>query len=188
MESGPNDVTRLLQNASEGDEAALNEVLPLVYDQLHGLANGYLQQEKVGHTLQPTALVNEAYLKLIDQKRTRWESRNHFLAIAAISMRRILVNHAKSKSRQKRGGHRDREVLSDSIVLGKEPDINLVALDEALRALARIDTRKVRIVEMRFFAGLTVEETAEALSVSEATVKRDWEFARTWLMREINKS
>ncbi|MCZ6837437.1 MAG: sigma-70 family RNA polymerase sigma factor [Planctomycetota bacterium] len=185
MDSSSSDVTRLLMIASEGDEEALNQVLPLVYDQLHALADGYLRQEQAGHTLQPTALVNEAYLKLIDQKRTQWESRNHFLAVAAISMRRILVNHAKHKKRLKRGGDRKRQALSDSIVLGQEPDIDLIALDEALHGLAKIDARKVRIVEMRFFVGLTVEQTAEALDVSQATIKRDWEFAKTWLLREI---
>lgn len=183
----PSEVTRLLRSASSGDPSAMEAILPLVYDELHALADGYLRRERVGHTLQPTALVNEAYLKMVDQRDARWESRNHFLAVAAISMRRILVNHAKHRKRLKRGGGRRRETLSDSILLGAEPDIDLIALDEAMEKLAAIDERKVRIVELRFFVGLTVEEAAEVLGISPATVKRDWDFARTWLLREMGE-
>ena len=188
MNPDPSDVTRLLKNASAGDDEAMEAVLPLIYDELHALADRYLRRERAGHTLQPTALVHEAYLKLVDQKQAQWESKNQFLAVAAISMRRILVNHAKHRRRLKRGGDRQRKNLSDSILIGEEPDIDLVALDEAMEKLATIDERKVRIVEQRYFVGLTVEQVAEVMDISPATVKRDWEFAKTWLLREIGES
>ena len=168
-----------------GDPRSAGDFLPLVYEELRSLASRYLSRERTDHTLQPTSLVHEAYLKLVDQTRAKWESRGHFMAIAATAMRRILVNHARDRKRLKRGGGSAREVLGDDAASLAPPDLDLVALDDALEKLATIDERKVRIVEARFFVGLTVEETAMMMGISASTVKREWEFARIWLLRQI---
>lgn len=185
MASG--DATRLLERINAGDKAAMSELLPLVYEELRSLASSYLQRERADHTLQPTALVHEAYLRLVDQRRAKWESRGHFIAIAATAMRRILVNHARDRARLKRGGGAHREPLTTNLVQTDEPAVDLLALDDALEKLATIDERKVRIVEARYFAGLTVAETADAMGLSQSTVKREWEFARVWLLRAISE-
>lgn len=181
-------VTKLLRLLNEGDDEALAALVPLVYGELRGLAGGYLRGERPDHTLQPTALVHEAYARLVGEKTPEFESRGHFLAVAANSMRQILVNHAKGRGRLKRGGDRERVALDDDMTAINAPDVDLVALDEAMRRLAEINPRKVQVVEMRFFVGLSVEETAAALRVSEATVRRDWDFARTWLMRQLESN
>lgn len=177
------DVTRLLREWSAGDPSAADRLLPVVYGELHRLAASYLRRERTGHTLQPTALVNEAWLKLAGQG-SPWQNRAHFLGVAAQAMRRILVDHARRKSAQKRGGDGVRVTLAD--VAAKESnEVDLVRLDVALEKLAALDERQARMVTMRFFAGLTVEEAAEALGVSEKTIKRDWAAARAWLHREL---
>jgi RNA polymerase sigma factor (TIGR02999 family) len=182
------EVTRLLRDWRAGDEEALERLLPRVYDELRRLARAYLARERPGHTLQPTALVHEAYLRLVDQTRVDWQNRAHFFAIAATSMRRILVSHARRRHAAKRGGAALTLTLDEGLAAAGERDVDLVALDEALAALERLDPRQARIVELRFFAGLTIEETATALEVSPATVKLDWKLARAWLFRELSGS
>jgi RNA polymerase sigma factor (TIGR02999 family) len=178
-------LARLAGAREEDDRSALlGRLLPLVYDELRGLAAGYLQHERRDHTLQPTALVNEAYLRLVDQ-RASFESRGHFLAIAATAMRRVLVNHARDRGRLKRGGDAQREALESGHTIMDEPELDLAALDDAMERLAAFDPRKVQVVEMRFFAGLSLEEIAAALGISERTVKREWQIARAWLRREL---
>ena len=179
------EVTQLLDKVNEGDSSAAEALMPLLYEELRGLAARYLRGERPGHTLQPTALVHEAFLKLVGQKDADYKSRGHFMAIAAVAMRRILVNHAQKRSAAKRGGGAKRVPLDDDLAVAESPDIDLVALDEALNRLAERDARKARVVEQRFFAGMAMSQIAENLGVSLATVKRDWEFARTWLTREI---
>ncbi len=181
----PGDVTRLLQEWSAGDPSAADRLLPVVYDELHRLASSYLRRERSGHTLQSTALVNEAWMKLADQS-APWQNRAHFLGVAAQAMRRILVDHARRRAAGKRGGAEERVTLADVAAPGGT-DFDLVALDEALERLAALDERQARMVTMRFFAGLTVEETAEVLGVSEKTVKRDWAAAKAWLHRELTR-
>ena len=183
--TSPEEVTGLLVAWSEGDENAYEKLVPLVYAQLHQLAHRYMSRERPGHTLQTTALINEAYLRLIDQKATRWQNRAQFFGIAAQLMRRILVDHARAKHRAKRGGQDIRVSLTDATSVTKDPDLDLVQLDEALNRLAEIDLQQSKIVELRFFSGLNVEETAAALNISPATVKRDWSVAKAWLHREI---
>jgi RNA polymerase sigma factor (TIGR02999 family) len=183
------DVTKLLERLSSGDSRAVDALLPLIYDQLRALAGSFLRRESPGHTLQTTALVHEAYLKLVNQSQARFTGRAHFFAIAAQAMRRILVNHARDANRLKRGGGRDRITLDESGIIAPTPDDlgpDLVALDIALTKLATLDDRKARTVEMRFFAGMSVDDTAQALGVAPATVKRDWDFARAWLFRELS--
>ena len=182
----PGEVTRLLQDWCNGDQAALEKLMPLIYGELHNLAARYLRRENPGHSLQATALVNEAYLRLIGQHNVRWQNRMHFFAIAAQMMRCILVNYARDKHRAKRGGKVHRVTLDERIAF-EERDLDLVALDDALNLLAEVDGRKSRLVELRFFAGLTIEETAEVLGISVATAKRDWMMARVWLYRKIKK-
>ncbi len=184
------EVTRLLVRAGAGDPAAAGDLLPLVYEELRRLADAYMRQERRDHTLQPTALVHEAYMRLVDQTRVRWQDRTHFFAVAATCMRRILVNHARDRGRLKRGGaSKPQRIalqdLADTDVVG---DVEMLALDDALARLETLDERKVRVVELRFFAGLTVEQAAELLEVSPVTIKRDWEFARAWLLRELTGS
>lgn len=185
--SPPQDLTQLLEDCSQGDQGAMEKLLPLVYEELRRLASAYLKQERVGHTLQPTALVHEAYLKLVDQRSVQWQNRAHFFAIAAQAMRRILVNHAISRGRLKRGGDRARVSLDEPIAVIDEQGIDLVALDESLKRLSDMDERKSRLVELRFFGGLSAEQTAEVLGVSLATVKREWSLAKAWLRRDIEK-
>jgi RNA polymerase sigma factor (TIGR02999 family) len=179
------DVSTLLRAWSEGDQSALDKLTPIVYDELHRLARHYMSRERTGHSLQATALVNEAYLRLVDYKRMRWENRAHFFAVSAQLMRRILVDHAR-RHNLKRGGGVQHVALEDTAVMGGDQDENLVALDDAMRELARIDSRKAQVVELRFFGGLSVEETAEVLKVSTVTVMRDWGTARAWLYREMS--
>jgi RNA polymerase sigma factor (TIGR02999 family) len=178
-------VTQLLIGWSKGDKAALDALLPLVYEELRNQAARYLRRERVGHTLQTTALIHEAYIKLVDQKNVHWQNRAHFFGIAAQLMRRILVDHARTKKRAKRGGSDIRVSFNEANMLGQARDLDIVALDEALERLAAMDEQQSRIVELRFFSGLTVEETAEVLSISPATVKRDWSMAKAWLHREL---
>ena len=177
--------TALLTAWSGGDESALRELMPLVEAELRNLARRLMRGERGGHTLQTTALVNEAYLRLVDVTRVRWEDRAHFFAMSARLMRRILVDHARSRAYFKRGGGA-RHVSLDEALVGAGKGADLVALDDALAALALIDERKSQVVELRFFGGLTVDETAETLHISPETVARDWRFAKTWLLRELS--
>ena len=167
------------------DRQSLDSLLPLVYQELRRLAAAYIRRERPGYTLQPTALVNEAYLRLLKDDPARWQNRAHFCAIAAHSMRQILIERARARDAQKRGGARARVTLDEALVAGGARSIDLVALDEALERLAAIDPEQARLVELRFFGGLTVEETAEAMHISPATVKRHWTVARAWLAREL---
>lgn len=185
MPEPPATVTELLHAWSDGDKAALNQLVPVVYEELRRQASRYLRREAGSHTLQTTALVNEAYLRLVDQKNIRWQNRAQFFGIAAQLMRRILVDHARAKHRGKRGGWDVRVTLDEAVAIAANQEIDLIALDAALDRLAQIDEQQSKVVEMRFFSGLNVEETAEALSVSPATVKRDWNVAKAWLYREI---
>jgi RNA polymerase sigma factor (TIGR02999 family) len=182
----PEGVTQLLVEWGEGDEAALDKLMPLVYAELRRLANNYLRRERVNHTLQPTALVNEAYLRLIDQKNARWQNRAQFFGVAAQLMRRILVDHARLHNAAKRGGSQQHRLsLTDADHFVDKPEIDLLALHEALNELATIDPQQGRIVELRFFGGLSIEETAEVLGIGHATVERDWKMARAWLRRAL---
>jgi RNA polymerase sigma factor (TIGR02999 family) len=183
----PGDVTQILKDWSTGNREALDQLLPAVYDELRRLANHYLRGERPDHTLQPTALVHEAYLRLIDQRSVSWQNRAHFFGVAAQIMRRILVDHARSHISEKRGGQRRKLSLDEAVSWASERDLDLVALDDALTALSAFDERKGRIVELRFFGGLSVEETAEVLSVSPQTVLRDWSLAKAWLFNELNR-
>lgn len=183
----PHEVTQLLQAWSDGNEEALDKLVPLVYGELHRLARHYMSGERPGHTLQTTELVNEAYVRLIDWKNVRWQNRAHFFGVAAQMMRRILVDFARSRHYAKRGGDACRVSLSEVAVVSPERGEDLIALDEALQSLAAIDARKSRIVELRFFGGLSVDETAEVLEVSARTVMREWSLAQAWLHRELNR-
>ena len=181
-------ITRLLRNWSDGDQDALDQLFPLVYDELHRQAHVYLNRERPGHTLQTTGLVHEVYLKMIGQTPGQWDTRFHFFAFASRIMRNILVDHARSKNRDKRGGGALKISLADVNVKAPENDLDLLALDEALTRLAVVDHQQVKVVELRYFGGLSLEETAEALNVSRATVARDWNVARAWLHRELTRS
>jgi RNA polymerase sigma factor (TIGR02999 family) len=181
------DVTRLLARWTDGDEAALQQLLPIVHEELRRLARRQMAGERPGHTLQPTALVNEAYLRLVNLKQMQWQNRAHFFAMSARLMRRILVDFARSRGYQKRGGGAQQVSFSQALEVAKGQPTDVVALDDALEALARVDERKSRVVELRFFGGLSVEETAEVLNVSRETVKRDWTFAKMWLLRQLRK-
>jgi RNA polymerase sigma factor (TIGR02999 family) len=182
------EVTGLLVAWSDGDDSALEKLIPLVYAELHKQAKRYLKGERQDHTLQTTALVNEAYLRLIDSSKVRWQNRAHFFAVAAQLMRRILVDFARSRNYQKRGGGAQQVSLEQAMVISSEKNEDLVALDDALQSLAVIDERKAKIVEMRFFGGLSVEETAEVLKVSPDTVMRDWRLAKVWLLKELSNA
>lgn len=184
-ETGAGAATQLLLAWSAGDRQALDQMLPLVYEELHRLAARYLSRERPDHTLQPTALVHEAYLRLINQRRVDWRNRAQFLGIAAGVMRRILVNHARDRAAAKRGGGRERVSISLVEAPSGGADVELIALEEALERLATLDPRKARVVELRFFGGLTTEEVADVLDVSRATVEREWSFARAWLFDAI---
>ena len=181
----PGAVTQLLRAWSDGDDGALERLTPLVEGELRRLARGYMARERRGHTLQPTALVNEAFLRLTDARHIRWQDRAHFLGISARLMRRVLVDHARSRGYQKRGGDAQRIPLNEQLVALPEPALDLLALDRALEALAAVDPRKARVIELRFFGGLGVEDTAEVLHVSPDTVKRDWRLGKLWLLREL---
>ncbi len=180
-------MTQLLLAWRSGDPAALEELTPLVYEELRRLARHYMGNERVGHTLQATALVNEAYLRLVDIHKVQWQNRAHFFAMSARLMRRILVDSARSRKYQKRGAGAQKVSLDEGLLV-VEPGRDLVALDDALEALAQVDERRSKVVEMRFFGGLSVEETAEALGVSVDTVMRDWKLAKVWLLRELKTS
>jgi RNA polymerase sigma factor (TIGR02999 family) len=184
---GSKNVTQLLIDWNGGDKTALEKLLPMIYQELHLLASRYLRRERPNHTIQATALVNEAYLRLIDQKQVQWQNRAHFFAIAAQMMRRILINYARDQHAAKRGGYTIKVSLNEAIGLANTEDLDLIALDEALDKLALTDLRKSRLIELWFFAGLTLEETAEVLDISLATAKRDWTLARAWLYRAIKK-
>ena len=173
-------------DASHGNQAALDALLPLVYNELRRLADHYLRQERPDLTLQATALVHEAYLRLVDQTSITWQNRAHFFSVAAQVMRHILVDHARSQQTRKRGGHAHRLSLDEAVSFFAERDVNLVALDEALTRLAVLDPQQSRIIELRFFGGLTIEEVAEVLKLSPATVSREWSLAKMWLHREIS--
>jgi RNA polymerase sigma-70 factor (ECF subfamily) len=184
-EAAAQDISTLLRAWSDGDQSALERLTPVVYDELHRLARRYMKGERSGHSLQTTALVNEAYMRLVDYERMQWQNRAHFFAVSAQLMRRILVEHAR-RHNLKRGGGVQHIALDEAALVCGDQDTDLVALDDAMNGLARIDPRKVQVVEMRFFGGLSVEETAEVLKVSPVTVKRDWRAARAWLYRELS--
>ena len=182
----PEGITQLLIDWEKGDQGALEKLMPLVYSELRRLASNYLRRERAEHTLQPTALVNEAYLKLVDQRNAKWQNRAHFFGISAQLMRRILVDHARQHQAVKRGGSQQQRISITSVEkLAQEPDIDLLALNEALDELARMDPQQSRIVELKFFGGLSIEEIGEVLGIGHATVERDWKMARAWLRRQL---
>ncbi len=185
LRDGPGDISQLLRAWSNGDELALSELTPIVYAELRRLAHGYMRRERAGHSLQTTALVNEAYMRLVDCTRMQWQDRAHFFAVSSQLMRRILVDQARRQN-LKRGGGVPHVSLDEAVVVGRQHGLDLVALDDALNALARMDARKGRVVEMRFFGGLSVDETAAVLKVSPVTVRRDWNSAKIWLYRELS--
>lgn len=181
----PRDVTGLLVRWGNGDQAALEELTPLVYDELRRLARAYLRHERQGHTLESTALVHEAYMRLVGQREVQWQSRNQFFGIAASLIRRILVDHARARLAAKRGGSSVKLSLDEAMAAAEKKDLDLIALNDALKALSETDSQQARIVELRYFAGLTIEETAEVIGISPATVKRDWLVAKAFLKREM---
>ena len=178
-------IRHMVEQVSSGDQKAVSEIMPIVYDELRRLARHYVGRERAPHSIQATDLVHEAYLRLAKDKRQNWTGRTHFLAIAAIGMRQILVERARARGASKRGGSRVRVTLDDALVTGQGAPLDLVALDDALSALSALDARQGRIVELRFFGGLTIDETAEAVGVSPATIKRSWTIAKAWLRREM---
>ncbi len=185
--STPAGITQLLIDWSKGDQAALDRLMPLVYSELRRLASNYLRRERMGHTLQPTALVNEAYLKLVDQRNARWQNRAQFFGISAQLMRRILVDHARQNQAAKRGGsEKQRLSITSAEAFVKQSEVDLLALNEALEQLSEMDPQQGRIVELKFFGGLSIEETAEVLGIGHATVERDWKMARAWLRRQLS--
>ena len=185
MPENQKEITELLIAWNEGQQEALERLLPVVYDELRKLARSYLRRERSDHTLQATALVHEAYLRLIDQQGVNWKNRAHFFGIASQMMRRILVNHALARNSEKRGGDYNKLTLDEAVDYAKRRDIDLIALDDALKELEKLDPQQSRVVELRFFGGLSIEETAEVLNLSAATVKRDWATAKLWLQRQI---
>jgi RNA polymerase sigma factor (TIGR02999 family) len=187
MPGGSQDITSLLLAWNAGDSEALARLIPLVQDELHRLAHSYIARERPGHTLQTTALLNEAYMRLVDSSRVRWQNRAHFFAVSAQLMRRILVDFARARQKRKRGGDLVHVSLDEAPEISRERSPDLIALDDALQALASLDERKSKVVELRFFGGLSVEETAEVLNVSPITVMRDWGFAKVWLLRELDR-
>jgi RNA polymerase sigma factor (TIGR02999 family) len=179
-------ITQLLVDWGKGDQAALEKLMPLVYDELRRLASNYLRRERATHTLQPTALVNEAYLKLVDQRNAQWQNRAHFFGISAQLMRRILVDHARQHQSANRGGsNQQRLSITSAERVAKQPEVDLLALNEALEELTQMDPQQAQIVELKFFGGLSIDETAEVLGISHATVERDWKMARAWLRRQL---
>lgn len=183
----PVPLTALLHAWGKGDAAARDQLFPAVYAELHRLAQRHMRRERAGHTLQASALVNEAYLRLIDANQVEWQDRAHFFALAAQMMRRILVDAARRRRYAKRGGGAHRRTLDEALLMAQEPGLDLVALDDALQTLAKVDERKSQVIELRFFGGLSVEETAAALKVSTQTVLRDWNLAKAWLTREVQR-
>ena len=186
MPSSPQQVTELLTAWSSGDQAARDRLVSLVYDELHRLAHKYMKREAPGHTLQTSALVNEAFVKLVDQRNVRWQNRAHFFAIAAHVMRRILVDHARGRQAAKRGAGVHPVSFDDGLYVSEKRNAEVVAVHEALEQLAKFDQRKGQVVELRFFGGLSIDETAQVLGVSPGTVMRDWTLAKAWLLREIS--
>ena len=182
---GSHDVTQLLVDWSKGNQQALDDLLPLVYQELKRLASRYLRRERSNHTLQSTALVHEAFLRLIDQNRIQWQNRAHFFGVAAQMIRRILVDYARAQKTAKRGADAPRLSLDEALAAGSAPDLDLVALDESLQKLNEIDPQQARIVELRYFGGLSIEETAEVVGISPATVKREWAMAKAWLFKNL---
>ena len=185
MTPAPENVTKLLVAWGDGNEAARDELMPLVYKELHRLAHQYMNRERPGHTLQTSALVNEAFMKLVDQRDVQWQSRAQFFGLAAQMMRRILVDYARSRHYAKRGGGAREVSLDEAMIVSEERRAEVVALDDALKGLAEFDARKSQIVELRFFGGLSIEETAEVLKVSPGTVMRDWTLAKAWLRKQM---
>jgi RNA polymerase sigma factor (TIGR02999 family) len=179
------DITALLVDWNNGDKSAMERLLPLVEKELHRLAHAYMRREDPDHMLQTTALINETYLRLVDQRKVQWQNRAHFFGIAAQIMRRILLNYARDQNRQKRGGKAIHVSLSEALIMTAEKDREIIALNDALNRLEEVDERKAKVVELRFFGGLTVEEVAEVLNISTVTVLRDWAFAKAWLSREM---
>ena len=188
MTPTPGSITRLLVEWRDGDMTALDRLVPLVYREMRRLAGYYMRRQRADHTLQTSALINEAYLRLIDHKNMRWENRAHFYAVAAQAMRRILVDHARSRGYQKRGGGAVKVSFDEAVIGAEERAAELIALDDAMKDLAAIDPRKSQIVELRYFGGLSVDETAEVVGVSSVTVMREWRSAKGWLLRAISKS
>lgn len=184
----PGDITELLLAWRSGDEGALVSLTPLVHDELHRLARAYMARERPGHALQATELVNQAYLRLTDSSRVQWQNRAHFLAVAAQLMRRVLVDFARDRQARKRGRDWQQVTLDEALILGEGPNVDLIALDEVLHRLSALDPRKARVVEMRFFGGLSLEEAAEVLGVSTDTIGREWSAARAWLLRELTRA
>ena len=188
MEENSQQITQLLNQWSNGEAKVLDDLMPLVYVELRRQASGYLRRERSNHTLQPTALINEAYLKLIDQRDVKWQNRAHFFAIAAQAMRRILVDHARERKREKRGGAAENLPIDEALtIVSEEKAVDLVALDEALNKLVTFDERQAKVVELRYFSGLSIDETAAVLNVSNVTIRRDWNMAKAWLHQEITK-
>lgn len=186
MQSGDShEISLLLVDWGKGDELALEQLMPLVYDELRRMAKRYMSRQPAGHTFQTTELIHETYLKLAKQDERNWQNRAHFFGVAAKAMRHILVDYARTKHSQKRGGWQERITLADDAVSTKSNSKEIIALDDALKNLEQIDVRRSRVVELKFFGGLTMEEIAEVLNISSDTVKRDWKFARTWLLREV---
>lgn len=184
----PQDITQLLREWSEGDQRALDQLLPMVYEELHQQAARFRRRERPNHTLQTTAIIHEAYLKLIDQRNVKWQSREHFFAIASLAMRRVLVNYAKASRREKRGGSAAKLQLEEAELTSvTEKGEEILALDEALTRLAAIDEQQARVVELRYFSGLGLEDTAKVLGLSRATVAREWNMAKAWLYQELSK-
>lgn len=179
-------VTVLLEKINNGDDSAPEKLLPVVYDELRKLAAGYLKNERPGHTLQATALVHEAYIRLVDWEKVSWQNRAHFFAVAAQVMRNILVDHARRKRSEIHGGNLQKLALDEAISFSQSQEVDLVDLDDALQDLEKLDERQAKIVELRFFAGLTIEETAHAIGVSTMTISREWNFAKAWLYRRLN--
>lgn len=181
-------VTQALHAIEQGDRDAVESLVSLLYNELRQMAAAYLNREPAAHTLQPTALVHEVFLKLVDQSQVNWKGRTHFLAVSAQAMRRILVDHARRRGRTKRGGDRKRVILDDEAMLSPREVDDILAVDEALERLAKVDERQAKVVELRFFGGLTVQETADALGVSKRTIENEWKFARAWLRREFSEA
>jgi RNA polymerase sigma factor (TIGR02999 family) len=186
--SAPGEVTQLLARWKGGERDALDRLIPLVYEELRLIAGRFLRRERRGSTLQPTALVHEAFLKLVDQTRTDWQSRAHFFGVAATIIRNILVDHARARQTAKRGGPRPAISLDEAVALPQQRDLELIAVDDALLSLSRFDPQQARIVELRFFAGLSIEETAEVLGISPSTVKREWALAKAWIFHTLSKA
>lgn len=187
MQNAP-EITKLLKDWSEGNQTALDELMPLVYDELRRQASRYLRNERQGHTLQTTALIHEAYLKLIGINQIEWQNRNHFFAIASTAMRRILVDYARERKRDKRGGVAENLPLDEGLqISANEKSVDLIALDEALNRLAKLDERQTKVVELKYFSGLSIDEIAEVLGIANSTVRLDWNLAKAWLKQEIIK-